>query len=60
MDVEVLTVDARGFPVEAAFQFDSPLEDAGLRWLIWDWDDDVYRPFAMPQVGQSVRLAGPF
>jgi len=60
MDVEVLAVDGRGFPVEAAFQFESPLEDAGLKWLIWDWDDDVYRPLALPPIGQFVRLMGPF
>lgn len=60
MAVEVLAVDGRGFPVEAAFEFEVPLEDASLRWLAWDWDDDVYRSFVLPQAGQSVRLMGPF
>ncbi len=60
MAVEVLAVDGRGFPVEAAFEFDTPLEDASLKWLIWDWDDDVYRSLTVPQVGQAVRLMGPF
>jgi hypothetical protein len=60
MQVEVLAVDGRGFPVAAAFEFATPLEDASLKWLSWDWDDDVYRSLALPEVGQSVRLMGPF
>jgi hypothetical protein len=60
MEVEVLAVDGRGFPTEAAFEFETPLEDASLTWLVWDWDDDVYRSLTLPQVGQSVRLMGPF
>jgi hypothetical protein len=46
--------------VEAAFEFEMPLEDASLKWLLWDWDRDVYRPLALPEVGRSVRLMGPF
>jgi hypothetical protein len=60
MEAEVLAVDGRGFPVEAAFEFEALLEDASLKWLVWDWDDDVYRSLTVPQVGQSVRLMGPF
>jgi hypothetical protein len=60
MEVEVLAVDGRGFPIEAAFAFDTALEDASLKWLLWDWDEDIYRPFVPPQVGQSMRLMGPF
>jgi hypothetical protein len=60
MTAEVLAVDGRGLPVEAAFEFETPLEDASLKWLIWDWDRDVYRPLTVPPVGQSIRLMGPF
>lgn len=60
MVVEVLAVDGRGFPVEAAFEFDVPLEDASLKWLAWDWDDDIYRSLAVPKAGESIRLMGPF
>ena len=60
MRVEVLAVDGRGFPIEAAFEFDTPLEDPSLRWIAWDWDDDVYQPWSLPAVGQTVRLMGPF
>ncbi|MGE5293662.1 MAG: hypothetical protein ACM3VT_02415 [Solirubrobacterales bacterium] len=60
MGVEILVVDGRGFPVEAAFEFETPLEDASLKWLVWDWDDDVYRPLTVPPAGQSLRLMGPF
>ncbi len=60
MQVEVLAVDSRGFPVEAAFEFDVPLEDSSLKWVQWDWDRDVYRSFPVPAQGGSVRLRGPF
>ncbi len=60
MEVEVLAVDGRGFPTEASFAFDTALEDASLKWLLWDWDEDCYRPFVLPQVGRSLRLMGPF
>jgi len=60
MEVEVLAVDGRGFPVEAVFEFETPLEDGSLKWLVWDWDRDVYRPLVLPQVGRSLRLMGPF
>lgn len=60
MDVEVLAVDERGLPVEAAFEFDVPLEDGSLKWLYWDWGKKRYKPFVTPQVGQTVELAGPF
>jgi len=54
MQVEVLAVDGRGFPVEAAFESDVPLEDPSLKWLWWDWDMDRYRPLCLPP------LAGPY
>ncbi len=60
MQVEVLEVDGRGFPVEVAFEFDVPLENPSLKWVEWDWDDDVYRSFHIPAQGQTVRLQGPF
>jgi hypothetical protein len=60
MQVEVLAVDGRGFPVEAAFEFDVPLEDRSLNWLLWDWNRKVYRTMTLPAVGQSMRLVGPF
>jgi len=60
MQVEVLAVDGRGFPTEAAFEFDVPLEDPSLKWIAWDWDEDVYQPWALPVTGQTVRLMGPF
>lgn len=60
VQVEVLEVDHRGFPVEAAFEYDVPLEDPSLKWLQWDWDNDVYRAFPLPAQGNAVRLEGPF
>jgi hypothetical protein len=63
MSVEVLAVDGRGFPVETAFEFDVPLEDASLKWLYWEWEAEAegpFRPFAVPPVGATVELVGPF
>ncbi|MBP7053066.1 MAG: hypothetical protein KBE65_18835 [Phycisphaerae bacterium] len=60
VQVQVLQVDSRGFPVEAAFEFDVLLEDPSLKWLVWDWDDDCYRSWSIPAQGQVVRLQGPF
>ena len=60
MNIEVLAVDARGFPVETAFEFDVPLEDASLKWLYWEWENERYEPFIAPAIGGMVELVGPF
>ncbi len=60
MSVEVLRVDERGLPVEAAFDFPVPLEDASLQWIYWDWQRRDWAVFPVPQIGASVTLAGPF
>jgi len=60
MDVEVLAVDERGFPVETAFEFDVSLEDASLKWLYWEWEEKRYEPFVVPAIGGTVELVGPF
>ncbi len=60
MDAEVLTVDERGFPVETAFEFDVPLEDASLKWLFWEWEKERYEPFVVPAIGGTAELVGPF
>ena len=60
MQVEVLAVDDSGFPAEAAFDFDVPLEHGSLEWLQWSWDSDSYEPFPVPTVGETVTLPGPF
>jgi hypothetical protein len=60
MTAQVQRMDRRGFPVEVAFKFDVPLEDASLRWLWWDWDRDIYASFEVPALGETARLVGPF
>jgi hypothetical protein len=63
MSVEVLAVDGRGFPVETAFEFDVPLEDGSLKWLYWEWEAEAtgpFKPFALPAIGTTVELVGPF
>jgi hypothetical protein len=60
MTATVARVGDQGFPVEVLFTFDVPLEDASLRWLWWDWDQDVYRTFDLPAVGAVEHIVGPF
>jgi len=60
LDVEILAVDERGLPLELAFTFDVPLEDASLKWLYWHWGKKRYRAFDVPAIGETMRLAGPF
>jgi hypothetical protein len=50
--VRAVTDDAR--PAEVEFRFATPLEDASLRWLVWQ--AGAYRPFTPPAVGQSVTI----
>ncbi len=60
MTVEVMRVDERGLPVEAAFDFAVPLEDPSLQWIYWDWRRRDYVVFPVPKIGATVTLAGPF
>ncbi|MBN1359875.1 MAG: hypothetical protein JW993_04755 [Sedimentisphaerales bacterium] len=60
MTARVEQVDEKGAPAAVRFEFDVPLEDRSLRWLWWDWDEDVYRLFHLPAVGEAKRLVGPF
>jgi hypothetical protein len=60
MQVEVSSLTPDGRPWEARMEFDRPLEDPSLRWLQWDWDLETYVPFNVPEVGQTVQVAGPF
>jgi hypothetical protein len=60
MTVELMRVDERGLPVEAAFDFPVPLEDPSLQWIYWDCLRRDYAVFHVPDVGETVTLAGPF
>jgi hypothetical protein len=56
-EVTALTPDGR--PAEARIEFDVPLEAQSLEWLQWDWEREVYVPFQLPDVGETVRIPGP-
>jgi len=60
MTVEVMRVDERGLPVEAAFDFPTALEDPSLQWIYWDWRRRDWAVFPVPKLGETVPLAGPF
>ncbi len=56
--VTALTQDGR--PWEVRLEFDRTLEDPSLRWLAWDWQRQAYRLLALPAVGQTLHIPGPF
>ena len=60
LTVEVVDVDSNNLPTEVLFTFVVPLDDPSLRWLMWDWDEECYRPFIVSAVGQKSELVGPF
>lgn len=57
-EVTALTDDGR--PAEALVQFATPLEDSSFIWLQWDWSKETFVPFVPPEVGETVRVSGPF
>jgi len=57
MTVEILTVNGRGAPREAAFHLDRPLEDPSLRWIVFQ--GRAYAPFSPPEVGERLTVTGP-
>jgi len=60
MRAEVTALTDDGRPSEARMRFAVPLEDPSLKWLEWDWKTHRYAPFVPPEVGQTVRIPGPF
>ncbi|MHC4629756.1 MAG: hypothetical protein ACYS9C_00635 [Planctomycetota bacterium] len=60
LTVEVVAVDSNDRPTEVLFSFVVSLADPSLRWLVWDWDKELYKPFIVPAIGQKSELVGPF
>ena len=54
MRVTVLAINREGRPVHVRFEFDLPLEAESLRW--YTWRDRAYRPFKLPEVGETVTI----
>jgi hypothetical protein len=52
--VEVTDITNDGRPAEVSFSFEVVLEHPSLVWL--QWQDGVYAPFELPQVGESTVL----
>ncbi len=59
MTVEILVTDARQMPTEVAYHFVNSLDDPNLYWLQFDWHSFSYKPFDVPQIGQTVSVPGP-
>jgi hypothetical protein len=53
--VEVLEV-SDGKPSAAIFRFSEPLDNSHYLWF--NWKDDTYIPFSLPQVGRTVSVEG--
>jgi hypothetical protein len=54
LTVQVVAADERGLAVEAVFTFDRSLDDESLLWLVWD--EDAFRRFQPPAVGETVDI----
>jgi hypothetical protein len=54
LTVEVARLDQHGDPIEVVYRFDQALEDASLRWLVWD--GERYVAWTPPAVGETVEL----
>ncbi len=57
VEIEITALTEEGRPGEATFRFDRSLEDPNLRWV--RWQDGIFVPFALPQVGESVTMPAP-
>lgn len=60
MATEVTDLTDDGRPAEARVQFARPLEDTLFVWLQWDWSRETFVPFVPPEIGETVRVSGPF
>ena len=60
IDVEVLSTTQDGLPKEASFTFTVPLDDPSHKWLVWNWNKMAYEPFEIPEIGETVKITGPF
>ena len=60
LTIEVVDVDSNNLPTEVLFSFAVSLDDPSLRWLMWDWDEELYAPFLVPAIGQKSEIVGPF
>ena len=54
MSATVASVTEDGRPLEAVFQFDSPLDDPDFLWLCFR--DGAFRPFTPPAPGQEIEI----
>jgi hypothetical protein len=53
--VQIVAATPEGGPSDVTFTFDEPLDDASMRWMLWQGDG--YVPFVVPPVGSAVDLA---
>ncbi len=53
---EVVELNGAGMPAAVRVEFNTPLEDERLIWLVWS--DVGFREFDLPAVGESVRYEG--
>ena len=63
MTIEVTGVNSHGLPTEVTFSFTGSPEDPSLVWLWWDWhmgEKGSYLPFAVPDIGKTITIPGPF
>lgn len=54
--IEITRVNAEGWPLEAKFDFDKPLENEGFRWI--QWKNQTLVPLELPDVGGTLTFPG--
>lgn len=55
-DIEVLSMNKKGFPTEAVFHFSLSLESRAIVFL--RWQEGGYVPFQLPAIGETAILKG--
>ncbi|MHC4800013.1 MAG: hypothetical protein ACYTF1_25530, partial [Planctomycetota bacterium] len=58
--IEVTRLAKNGYPLEATFRFQRPLEDPSMKWFKWDWQTKSFISFSPPAAGRTIRVPGPF
>lgn len=59
LNIEVVETSERSLSTEARMDFAKRLEDTQLNWLQWDWAKNEYVPFPLPEINETVWIAGP-
>jgi hypothetical protein len=60
MDIKVIETTESGLPVEVLVHFAKSPDGPYYKWLRWNWRFWSYQLFKLPNIGDTVTIAGPF